>query len=109
MEIQYEIIGQRIKQRRKELHIKQMEMAEHIDISNNHMSSIENGREKPSLEILLRICEYLDVTPDYLLLGNMHADDVPKNIMERLRSCDSYDLLVIQDIIEVFIERRRAR
>lgn len=109
MEIQYEIIGQRIKQRRKELHIKQMEMAEHIEISNNHMSSIENGREKPSLEILLRICEYLDVTPDYLLLGNMHADNVPKNIMERLRACDPYDLLVIQDIIEAFIERRRAR
>ena len=31
--------------RRKELHIKQAELAETLEISNNHMSSIENGRQ----------------------------------------------------------------
>ena len=37
------------------------------------MSSIENGRQKPSLDIFIRICDLLNVTPDYLLLGSMHA------------------------------------
>ena len=37
-------MGNRIKLRRKELRIKQSELAEKLDISNNHISSIENGR-----------------------------------------------------------------
>lgn len=36
-------MGNRIKLRRKELRIKQSELAEKLDISNNHISSIENG------------------------------------------------------------------
>ena len=38
-------MGNRIKIRRKELRIKQAELAERLNISNNHMSSIENGRQ----------------------------------------------------------------
>lgn len=52
--------------RRKELHIKQAELAETLEISNNHMSSIENGRQKPSLDTFIRLCDCLNVTPDYL-------------------------------------------
>lgn len=97
MEIQYELIGKRIQSRRKELHIKQADMAEYLNISNNHMSSIENGRQKPSLEILLHICDFLKVTPDYLLLGNMHADDIPQDIMDGLRICSSPDLMLFRE------------
>ena len=59
-------MGSRIKMRRKELHIKQAELAETLEISNNHMSSIENGRQKPSLDTFIRqiymteCLEYLD-------------------------------------------------
>lgn len=48
-------MGNRIKIRRKELRIKQAELAEQLNISNNHMSSIENGRQKPSLDIFLHL------------------------------------------------------
>lgn len=46
MEFKYKEMGTRIKVRRKELKIKQAELAETLEISNNHMSSIENGRQK---------------------------------------------------------------
>lgn len=81
LDIQYELIGNRIKLRRKELKIKQSELAELINISNNHMSSIENGSEHPSLERFLLICDFLKVTPDYLLLGNIHGNNVPQSII----------------------------
>lgn len=83
MDIQYDMIGKRIHTRRKELHIKQGELAERIDISNNHLSSIETGKQKPSLETALHLCDALDVTPDYLFLGNMHQDNVSENIIEK--------------------------
>ena len=40
---QYKEIVQNIRTRRKELHMKQSELAEKISVSNNHMSAIENG------------------------------------------------------------------
>lgn len=107
MDIQYTIIGNRIKLRRKELHLKQGELAERLDISNNHMSSIENGREHPSLEVLLSICDILKITPDYLLMGCMHANDIPQDVVDGLRLRREEDILLIKRIIKYLIERNQ--
>lgn len=107
MDIQYQTIGKRIQQRRKELGFKQCQLAEQLNISNNHMSSIETGREKPSLETLLHICDALHVTPDYLLIGNMHTNDIPQDILESLRLCSAEDLRLARDIIELLVKRNR--
>ena len=105
---QYQSMGNRIKLRRKELHIKQSELAERLDISNNHISSIENGREKPSLDMFLKICEELKVTPDYLLLGNVHANNIPQNITEALSLCSEDDIKLASQIIELLVKRNRT-
>lgn len=68
MNNQFIEMGKRIKLRRNELKIKQAELAETLGISNNHMSSIETGKERPTMEVFINICEELKVTPDYLLL-----------------------------------------
>lgn len=108
LDIQYNVIGNRIQLRRKELGLKQYELAEQLDISNNHMSSIENGREKPSLEILLHICDLLNVTPDYLLLGNMHTDDISQDILASLRLCRQEDVKLARNFIELLVERNQS-
>lgn len=107
LDIQYEIIGSRIQQRRKELGLKQYYLAEQLNISNNHLSSIETGREKPSLETLLHICDALHVTPDYLLIGNLHTNDIPQDILDSLRLCSEEDLKLARGIIELLVERNR--
>lgn len=63
MDVQYKSIGKRIKLRRKELNIKQNELAEKLNISNNHLSSVENGREKPSLELLYKYMRIIKCNP----------------------------------------------
>ena len=65
------------------------------------------GREKPSLETLLHICNILHVTPDYLLIGNMHTDDISQDIMESLRLCSEQDLQLARDFIELLVERNQ--
>lgn len=107
MNQQYIEMGNRIKLRRKELRLKQSELAEKLDISNNHLSSIENGREKPSLDILLCICEELRVTPDYLLLGSIHSNNVPQDILDGLRLCSEEDIELTRKFIELLIERNK--
>lgn len=107
MDFQYTDMGNRIKLRRKELRIKQAELAEMLDISNNHMSSIENGRQKPSLDTFVLICQSLNVTPDYLLLGNMHACNLPQDVTDKLRLCSQPDIKLAKDIIELLVERNK--
>ena len=77
---QSEIMGMRIKSRRKERKIKQTELAEYVGISPNHMSGIETGKQTPSFKVFQSICRQLDTTPDYLLLGCMRPNNVPSNI-----------------------------
>lgn len=98
-------MGNRIKNRRKELNIKQSELAEQIGISNNHMSTIECGTGKPSIDAFLNICDILKVTPDYLLLRSMHADNVSQNIIDKLRLCNDDDLWVIEQLVEAMVRK----
>lgn len=105
MEQQYKEMGNRIKVRRKELRIKQAELAEALDISNNHMSSIETGKQKPSLDIFIAICKHLDVTPDYLLLGAMYPYNIPQDILDKLRLCSQSDIELARDFIELLVKR----
>ena len=98
-------MGNRIKIRRKELRIKQAELAERLNISNNHMSSIENGKQKPSLDIFIQICNLLNVTPDYLLLGSMHAYNIPQDIIDKLRLSNQSDIELAGDFIELLVKR----
>lgn len=49
MNLNMKEIGKRISDRRKKLGIKQNILAEKLDISNNHMSGIENGKATPSV------------------------------------------------------------
>lgn len=102
-------MGNRIRIRRKELRIKQTELAETLEISNNHMSSIENGRQKPSLDTFIRICSCLNVTPDYLLLGTMHAHNIPKDISDKLLLCSQSDIELARDFVELLVKRNKNK
>ena len=100
-------MGIRIKARRKELHITQSQLAERLDISNNHMSSIENGREKPSLDVFIQMCIELDITPNYLLLGSMHTNNTVQNLTDKLLLCGDEDIRLINCVIEHLIQRKK--
>lgn len=89
--------------------LKQNTLAERIGISNNYLSSIERGKEKPSLEIFVSICNALQVTPDYLLLGNMYSNNVPQNIVDGLRLCSEEDLSMLYVIVQHMVERRGSK
>lgn len=105
MELNYVALGERIARRRKQLNIKQNVLADQLEISNNYLSSIERGREKPSLEILIKICNALNITPDYLIMGNMMSNNVPQNISEGLRLCTQEDIQLVEVIIKTMVER----
>lgn len=62
-------IGKIIAKRRKEKNFNQEQLAEAAEISQSYISRIEQGKEKPSLELLERIAVALDV-PVATLMGD---------------------------------------
>jgi transcriptional regulator with XRE-family HTH domain len=106
MHINLNAMGTRMKRRRKELKMSQAELAEKVNVSNNHISSIETGKQIPSLTTFVKICEQLDTTPDFLLLGSLHTNNLPKNIYDSLALYNKKDLPLIQDIVENFVSKR---
>lgn len=74
MEIDYAMVGRRIRDRRMEMGLSQEALAEQADLSPPYISHIERTVKKPSLSALIRLAATLDVTVDYLLAGNQPAD-----------------------------------
>lgn len=60
-------IKDRIVSLRNEKNITQSQLAEELDISPSAIGMYEQGRRKPSYELLEEICDYFNVDMDYLM------------------------------------------
>lgn len=108
MELDKEELGRRIAKQRKKLKMKQSQLAEAVGVNSNHISSIEHGKVAPSLECFVKICDTLKITPDYLLEGAMHSNNVPQNIMDHLRLCTDPDIDLVACIVKFLADRNTS-
>lgn len=78
MDLNKKLIGKRIKHRREVLGLSQEQLAEKLDLSTNHISSMECGKSLLTTKCLLALCDILGGTPDYYLVGEItpEADDI---------------------------------
>jgi DNA-binding XRE family transcriptional regulator len=67
-------IGQRIRQRRRELGLTQEALAEAADLSKSFVSEMEGGLTSASGLLYLRVAEALDVEIQWLLTGLIPED-----------------------------------
>ena len=106
--IDYKMLGKRIAKRRKVLNLTQDDVAEATGLSNNHISNIENSHSIPSIESILKICDAIDTTPDYLLLGiSKHGDDdLQAQICQKMKQCDVKKLKLIDNFITWVIDEK---
>ena len=102
-------IGSRIQTRRKALNLNQSDLAELLEISNNHMSSIENGKHSTKLKTFIKLCNCLKTTPNHLWLGCMYPNNVPKNIIDTLSMCDEEQIQLISDFTEFIYHRKLSK
>ncbi len=79
-ELDFALIGQRIKEIRIEKHLTQDFLANSTDVNVSHISNIETNKVKVSLTLLVGICNALGVTMDYLL-ENEYAN--PSSVTEQ--------------------------
>ena len=66
--------GEKIKEARLAQHLNQEELAERIGSKYRSVSTWENGTAKPDYPTLIRLCEVLKTSPNYLLGFDLSVD-----------------------------------
>ena len=101
MDLDYGKIGERIAARRRKLGLKQAEVSELADISNTYMSSIERAVSIPSTEVIMRLAEALDTTPDEFLVGTSRSGGEEwKTAVQYLRGMDGKKLDLAKNFLQ---------
>ena len=98
----YYAIGQRIRKIRKAHNLSQENLSEMIGISVTHMSHIETGNTKLSLQVLVDLASALEVRTDDLLYDKSFAErnTAIEAIVQILDTCTTQQIRVIEDIIK---------
>lgn len=81
---------------RKKANLSQEDVAEYLHISRQAVSKWELGQSTPDIDVCLKLCEVLKITPNQLFLGFDETDD---NIIKAKNS--RWDILFI--ISSVFL------
>lgn len=107
--LDYELLGARIRSRREAMKITQKNLAAAVSCSVTHISNIENNYNIPSLEVVLRLCEELKITPDYLLLGIDRSDgeDDWIAIKSKLLLCTQEQRRFFRRLLELTVEENK--
>lgn len=74
-ELDFSLIGRRIREIRNEKQITQEWLANQVNVNVSHISNIETNKVKVSLSLLVKICNALDTTIDYMLESVYHCPD----------------------------------
>ncbi|MBQ8537493.1 MAG: helix-turn-helix transcriptional regulator [Clostridia bacterium] len=72
----YESLGERIRRLRHSMNITQDALAERLGISASFLGHLERGSRKASLDTLVALCNYLNVSPEYLLADSLNAENL---------------------------------
>lgn len=94
-------IGNRIREKRKLLNLSREKFAEMIDLSPQFLAEIELGKKGMSSITLLKICNGLCVSADYILTGNSGGDS--STIENMLSTLNEQQINQAEDLLRVFV------
>ncbi|HII4509564.1 helix-turn-helix transcriptional regulator [Clostridium perfringens] len=109
-------IGDRIKFYRKEKKLNQTELANKSGISRNALSNYELNKRKPTIEVLKKIANALEINIAYLVEENLRneiidrlkndssSDSVISLLEERFSKIGNYDKKFITEVYETFLD-----
>lgn len=110
MDIDYRLLGKRLKALRKDNRLTQEVLSERAGISNQYLSNIENSRSIPSLETIIALCRALNATPNDILLGtdSLSEEYLVSDLMLRLKQCTPSEKRLLCGFLDI-LEKERNR
>ena len=102
--INFKMIGKRIKSGRKEKGLTQEVFSEMIDISTEHLSRIETGAYRPSLNLIEKISAILEITEEELMFGEKCESESTSQLATKLTYLSPKEQEAIENIIDLLSE-----
>ena len=93
--------GERIAKARKEMKYTQKELAEMLNVSAKTISAIERGKNGISVETLIDLCKYLEVSTDYILFG--YETEINYVIQKKLKGLRPEQQRFVMQILDEII------
>lgn len=93
--------GKKLKKIRTEKGLTAEKLAEACDLSVIFLRQIESGKKLPSISNLVRLCNALKISPDYLLADDLNIDDndTIETIIQKLKTLSPKELNIIDATI----------
>ena len=105
------MIGDKIRQRRLELGLTQIQLSEKTDIKKNTISNYENNITSPSEENLIRLINALKCDANFLFEDEMNIIKTDrfsfneKTLIKKYRTLDKYGKQAIDNLLDVEYNR----
>ena len=102
MNLNYALIGARIRRYREKNGLSQEELAALINISSRHLSKIETGIKNPSLSLVLNTANALHVSADELLADylNGSATSLKTEFYTLFDNCTPTETEILMDMLK---------
>lgn len=97
------MMGNRIRKQREYLGYTREKLAEKLDISTTFLTDVEAGGKGMSIANLVKTCQILHVTTDYILFGKEEYSDITP-IIEAFKTVDEKHVKSAEELLKVFIK-----
>ena len=87
----------RIRKAREDMGYTREKFAELLDVSVSYMAEVERGRTGISVKMLVKICDVLGLSADYVLFGEDRAKD--KLLLDKIHRIDEKYLPLLDKMI----------
>ena len=106
MEVDFKLIGERMKNARNELGLTQEKLAEMLDVSVAYISRVECGSTEINMKRLAEICGLLDVSLSYVLEDISPTSSAYLNtaFTDLLKNCPPEKIDLIYKIAKIIVE-----
>ena len=92
--VDYKALGKRIQQQRQKLGLSQQDASEKLNLSTSFYSRVERGEKVASLETIIRIANYYELSLDFLFKDSLKVR-LPDGLMI--------------DIAQIFVDKTPAQ
>ena len=106
MSLDYNIIGERLKQARLRKNLTQENLAEKLDVSVAFLSRVERGSSHINLNRLNQVCNILEITEGEILNGSSQDSSYYLNtdFFNLLKNCPPEKIRLIYNVAKVIAE-----
>ncbi len=98
-------IGVRIVERRKELKLTQEQIAERMNVSVQMISNIERENKAIRIDNLIKLCDILKTSTDYILTGKRTNNDFD-NIVDKISNLTETDYKMIEMLVDYRLKNK---